>query len=145
MWYPILEKAYASYKGSYDKIGAGGSTGDALTAILGARTTYSSVEDYNADRVYDSLKKAQENGWPVAAATYGKDGPEAERYAGQKVYPWHAYTVMGVQEEDGKKYVQLRNPWGSTEPGYDGKDDGMFRLELKDFVHYYSGVTIAQG
>lgn len=145
MWYPIFEKAYAAYKGSYDKIGSGGSTGDALTAILGARTTYSGVEDYNADRVYDSLKKAQENGWPATAATYGKDSPEAERYAGQKVYPWHAYTVMGVQEEDGKKYVQLRNPWGSTEPGYDGKDDGIFRLELKDFVHYYSGVTIAQG
>ncbi|MCB9644450.1 MAG: hypothetical protein H6728_15365 [Myxococcales bacterium] len=146
MWFPIFEKAYATYKGnSYDKIGNGGSSADVMKSILGANTTYSGVEDYNADRVFDSLKKAQENGWPATAATYGKDGPEAERYSGQKIYPWHAYTVLGVQEEDGKKFVQLRNPWGSTEPGYDGKDDGIFRLELKDFVHYYSGVTIAQG
>ena len=38
---------------------------------------------------------------------------------------WHVYTVLGVGEENGQRYVHLRNPWGNTEPGRDGKCDGV--------------------
>jgi hypothetical protein len=145
MWYPILEKAYAAYKGnSYDKIGNGGSTADVLGSLLGVHTNYRTLDENTMDGVFKSMQAAQEKGLPMTTATYGKDGPEAERYAGVRIYPWHAYTVMSVREEDGNKIVQLRNPWGSSEPGNDGKDDGIFELPLKDFAHYFSGVTFAR-
>lgn len=95
--------------------------------------------------VYKKLSQAQENGWPVTATTYGKDSEEAERYAGEKIYPWHVYTVLGVEEKDGEKFVQLRNPWGNTEPGYDGNNDGIFTLTLEKFANFYKNINIAQG
>jgi hypothetical protein len=58
------------------------------------------------------------------------------------VYAWHVYTVLGAVEEGGAKYVQLRNPWGSSEPGADGKNDGIFKMKLEDFTKLYQGVDI---
>lgn len=63
----------------------------------------------------------------------------------------HAYSVVGVKEENGNYYVQLRNPWASGELGYqkttypDGseqvsshrvaaKTDGHFAMELNHFL-----------
>lgn len=146
MWYPIVEKAYAAlHDNSYDKVGNGGFAGKVMEAVLGTPSSYVAINDANKDRVYQQLAEAQEKGWPATASTYGKDSPEAERYAGERLYPWHVYTILGVEEADGKKYVNIRNPWGNTEPGYDGKDDGVFRLELDKFVHFYSGSYINKG
>jgi hypothetical protein len=53
--------------------------------------------------------------------------------------------VLGTSEHDGDKFVQLRNPWGNTEPGKDGKNDGIFELKLADFVKYYDVVDSSPG
>ncbi len=145
MWYPILEKAYANLKGnSYDAIGNGGSAEAAMNILIGGRSRSHSLTPSNADYAFEKITEAVEKGWPVTASTYGKDADEAERYSGEKIYPWHVYTVMGVAEENGTKFVQLRNPWGNTEPGSDGKDDGIFRLELEKFVHFYKTTSISR-
>lgn len=146
MWHSIVEKAYATFKGnSYDKIGNGGNPGNVMSDVLGVSAQSMSANERNAEAIYSSIQRAQENGWPVTATTYGKDSAEAERYSGVRIYPWHVYSVMGVEEKDGEKFVQVRNPWGKTEPGYDGKDDGIFRLKLEDFVHYYKNINYAKG
>lgn len=145
LWFPILEKAYAKLNSnSYDKIGNGGNAGKIMRTLMGTTSRYDTLSESNMDSIFEKLKQAQADGRPVSASTYGKDAPEAERYPGSKLYPWHAYTVMGVEEKDGKKFVQLRNPWGNTEPGYDGEDDGVFALELDKFAHFYKGVYITQ-
>lgn len=146
MWYPIVEKAYAAlHDNSYDKVGNGGFAGKVMEAVLGTPSSYTAANEANKDRLYRQLAEAQEKGWPATASTYGKDSPEAERYAGERIYPWHVYTILGVEESEGKKYVNIRNPWGNSEPGYDGKDDGIFRLELDRFIHFYSGTYINKG
>ena len=45
-----------------------------------------------------------------------------------------------TSEAGGVKYVELRNPWGFSEPAGNGKDDGIFKLPLADFVKYYENV-----
>ena len=38
--------------------------------------------------------------------------------------------------------MQLRNPWGDTEPKNNGKNDGIFKLELSEFMKMYANVEI---
>lgn len=55
----------------------------------------------------------------------------------QHFVPGHAYTVTGIDYEDGT--ISMRNPWGRLEPSNsqgeakDGLDDGIFEMPLKDF------------
>jgi hypothetical protein len=56
----------------------------------------------------------------------------------------HAYTILGVTEEGGQKYVQLRNPYGSLQPAKwgDGHNDGVFKLPLNEFAALYTRVYV---
>ena len=42
--------------------------------------------------------------------------------------------TITFEVKDGKKYVQLRNPWGESEPSGNGANDGIFKLKLDDFA-----------
>lgn len=145
MWFPILEKAYAAlHENSYDEIGNGGSPSKVFSSILGRNTSYRRLKESNSQYIFEDIQRSLAKGRPVTATTYGKDSAEADRYPGTRLYPWHTYSVMGVEEKNGKQFVQLRNPWGSTEPGYDGKDDGIFLLELDKFTHFFKGVDLSR-
>ena len=76
----------------------------------------------------------------MAACTYDKD--RSSLYSGTGLYPCHAYSVLGFEEKSGQRFVQLRNPWGSSEPGNDGKNDGIFLLELSKFMTLYESVSV---
>lgn len=77
----------------------------------------------------------------------------------------HAYSIVGCQEMDGYKYVQLRNPWGNfvrgyqkvTTPGNPGepskveykvkqidkkanRQQGQFLIELNDFMSHINKI-----
>ena len=143
LWPGIYEKAFAEWKGGYNEMGEGGSSAGALEALTGATTSYKSTEYTPADTMWDKIKAATDKGNPMSAGTYGED--RKDMYAGTRMYAWHAYTVLGAHEKgrgkNRKKYVKLRNPWGSSEPGSDGKDDGIFELTLADFMKFYSSVN----
>jgi hypothetical protein len=42
-------------------------------------------------------------------------------------------------------HVQLRNPWGDSEPASYGRDDGSFKMELGEFTKMYANVEINGG
>lgn len=145
LWFPLIEKAYAMWKGGadngYETIGNGGVAGQVMSEVTGRNYDYENISDFNADRIFERILQGGENHTPMAAGTYGKD--EAARYTNTGVYANHAYTVMGGEVgADGKKYVNLRNPWGQSEGGNDGKNDGIFKLELSEFVKLYRAVHI---
>jgi len=73
----------------------------------------------------------------------------------------HAYTVTGTLLVEGNKLLKIRNPWGHGE--WNGKwsdkdaswtpelkkkydivdaDDGIFYMDVHDFVKYYDEVTV---
>lgn len=142
LWFPLIEKAYAQWKGSYEEIGQGGVAGAVMGEVLNKGYDYVSISAANKDRVFDQIKAAASRGQPMAAGTYGTS--EAARYTNTGVYANHAYSVLGTEEENGVKYVKLRNPWGQSEYGHDGKNDGFFRIELDKFAELYRAVHIIE-
>jgi hypothetical protein len=141
LWFPILEKAFAKWKGSYDTIGNGGAPGDVLTALTGKPTTYLDTGYDSADAVFRAVKTAGDRKIPMTAGTHD----DKKLYTNTGVYADHAYSVLGAEETNGKKYILLRNPWGESEAGNDGKNDGYFKLELPQFMKLYSDVSILRG
>lgn len=63
----------------------------------------------------------------------------------QGLVPGHAYTLNGVDHEDGT--VSLRNPWGRLEPTNkdgqvaDGYDDGVFEFSIDDFQKNFQKIA----
>ena len=140
LWFPLIEKAYAQWKGSYDAIGNGGVAGQVMSDVMGKGYKYENISAANKDRIFEMIKTAAANKQPMAAGTYGTE--DAAKYTNTGVYAHHAYSVMGVEEENGTKYVKVRNPWGQSEHGSDGKNDGFFRIELGKFAELYRAVHI---
>ena len=138
LWFPIVEKAYAKWKGSYNSIGNGGSPASVMTAMTGKPTRSFDTGSDSADTIFNGIKTAGANKQPMTAGTHDDD----KLYTNTGVYGDHAYSVLGGEESNGKKFVLLRNPWGESEAGNDGKNDGFFKLELSQFMKLYSDVAI---
>ena len=137
LWFPLLEKAYAQWKGSYDAMGSGGSAPDVFEELTGEPSEYLLLDGrVTADSVWKRIVSAIDEHRPVAAGTHEEHGPV--HYGNTGVFADHAYSVLGYQEEAGKRFVLLRNPWGDTEPRNNGADDGIFKLPLERFVELYT-------
>lgn len=139
-WYPILEKAYAKWKGGYTDIGNGGYPADALSAITGNDTDSIDVSSKSAEDTFNAVRDAVDGGRPITATTYGQ-GPQ---YTGSRVVPDHAYTILGYSwDEHGNPTIELRNPWGSdSQEG--NRYHGDFWLTVDEFQKYYQAVTWAK-
>lgn len=135
LWFPLVEKAYATWKGGYEPVGRGGVQNQVFEAVLGRSAGWLAVDaGSNPDAVWGTLQATLQAGLPIGAGTHSIDDG---RYANSGVYANHGYSVMRTEEDGGGRYVVLRNPWGSGEPRGDGVDDGVFRLKLDDFVKLY--------
>jgi hypothetical protein len=130
---------------------------------------FSSVKDKNGNEtgkytpyakgVYQLLEAALKAGKPVGAGTchYMPKGVTATGLNGESmsggIVEGHDYSILGVKELNGYKYVLMRNPWKSTGVSYAkitipgnppiikykeekvGKDqNGQFLLELNQFM-----------
>ncbi|MFT3706257.1 MAG: C2 family cysteine protease [Archangium sp.] len=137
MWFPVLEKAYAQWKGSYDAIGNGGSSADVFEAFTGAEGRSINAAG-NADNVWNTITKAIDAHKPVSAGTHDDGGPV--NYANTGVYGDHSYSVLGYEKSGNERYVVLRNPWGESEPSGNGANDGVFKLKLAEFQKLYDNV-----
>jgi hypothetical protein len=143
MWYPIVEKAYAEWKGGYSVIGNGGEPGVLLSEVLGARGPDTYLPAADADSVFTQIKAAVGAKKPAAAVTFGDD--RKDLYTDTGVYADHTYSIIGTKEQNGQRYVTLRNPWGESVPTGegDGRDDGVFDIPLADFMKLYESFSIA--
>lgn len=138
LWFPLVEKAYAQWKGSYNEIGNGGHSSSVFEAVLGKPGQDMYVSSGNLDRVFDTIKKSIDAKQPVAAGTYGES--EEARYTNSGVYADHAYSVLGYEQVGTEKYVIMRNPWGESEPAGNGANDGIFKLKLSEFGKLYQNL-----
>ncbi len=114
-WPALWEKAYATWKDhdnntpDYGRI-HGGWPATAISELTGrpAQTTTSSK--------FLAVQRICPLGYaicPMVASTYA--GDPAVYNQGSGISGNHAYTVLGVLNENGASYVVLRNPWGWLE------------------------------
>ena len=158
LWPSIVEKAYASWKGSYDKIGHGGQSADVITGLTGeACKTAPTAGTGENDTLWLRMQKASQDKRPMTASTGGEEDP---RYKDPKagVYGWHAYTVMGVEEKKSagksERSVTMRNPWAVRRRSSDAAAvgdttnstaGGEFVLPWAEFRRLYDNVVIQGG
>ncbi len=135
LWFPLLEKAYAAWKGGFDGIQSGYAC-EVFEAILGREGRHFDPAAMGADAIWSQLRRAERNDEPVLAWTH----PDSlgRPYANTSLVADHAYSVIGTEERNGERYVQIRNPWGCR-PG-----DGNFSVPLAELVRYFYGVAIAR-
>ncbi|MBL8955069.1 MAG: hypothetical protein JNK82_30110 [Myxococcaceae bacterium] len=139
LWFPVLEKAYAQWKGSYNAIGDGGHSDVVMQELLGRTGTSMGVREGNEAAVFAQIKKSLDGKQPVSAGTYGET--QAARYTNTGVYANHSYSVIGYRTaDDGTQLVKLRNPWGESEPAGNGSNDGIFELDIKTFNKLYQNL-----
>jgi len=139
-WFPILEKAYAAWKGGYSATECGYPY-EMFEAFLGTEGRHLDVRGLTETRLWNALKTAADRKEPVVVWS-GQEGG-TRKFTNTGLYADHAYTLMGVTEENGKRSVVLRNPWGQGEPRGNGVEDGVFTLPLETFQKFYVGVGIA--
>ena len=135
LWFPLVEKAYATWRGGYDTVGKGGVQNQIFEAVLGRPAGWLAISERSKpDEVWGTMQATLKAGLPLGAATYNVDDG---RYGNTGVHANHGYSVLGADEVNGERFVTLRNPWGSGEPRGDGVDDGVFRLKLSEFQKLY--------
>lgn len=137
LWFPLIEKAYAQWKGSYNTIGSGGQMSDVFEDCLGVEASSMSLSS-PPDRVWDRVVKTVDAHKVIGAGTFGED--QESKYTNTGVYADHAYTIMGYEKSGTDRYVVLRNPWGESEPAGNGANDGVFKLKLEEFTKLYQSM-----
>ena len=139
LWVAVVEKAYAKWKGGYEAIGHGGSPGQVMTDLTGRPHSFewTAREGDGPESAYERFKASLAEGKMVNVAT-----PDREDLPAGLVKN-HAYAVVGVEEFEGVKSLLVRNPWGNTEPGNDGRNDGFFRVSANEAASYFVGAWTA--
>jgi hypothetical protein len=139
IWVSVLEKAYAKWKGGFEAIGHGGSPGQVMTDLTGRSHAFhwTAQEGDAPDAAYGRMKAALDAGQMVNVATPDTDALPAGMVRN------HAYAVLGYEEVEGVRQLVVRNPWGNTEPGTDGRNDGLFRVPADQVAQYFVGAWTA--
>ncbi len=139
LWPVVMERAFAQWLGSYDKMGNGGSEAQAQGQVIGgkAQRYTNNPEDDRGYPAYsfETIQQAFAAGKLVTASTPKKVS---------LLYGGHAYTVTDAFEEDGQQYVVVYNPHGQDNGGSAGvsgnasattepREDGFIRLTYEQF------------
>lgn len=145
-WFPILEKAYAQWKGGYDGVRSGYPF-EAFEAILGAAGRHFDCDATPADAIWLALKKraaARE-----AMVCWSRVETPALSFANSGLASDHAYSVLGVEERGGERLIKLRNPWGSNPWSARNNqlgiiaDKDVLEIPLATFMSRYCGLGCA--
>lgn len=149
LWMQMIEKACA-FRGRNGATGYGslwyGEGGKFLTRLFGVEPT--PVTEH--DGLFEDILSARERRVVYNAGTPDAVGESDGLNAG------HAYTVMGAKEENGTRYVLLRNPYSTMslreEEGkisrtggmFDRSSDetyGQFYMKYEDFLQKFDRIT----
>jgi hypothetical protein len=131
LWFALIEKAYAQWKGGYAAISCGYPY-TAFELAMGAAGKHFALDGASKAEVSRTLKEAEEQGRVMVAVS----NPDAKL---DGLTPDHAYTVVGIAGDR----VMLRNPWGHTEVGEDDEDDGVFTLTRAQFLEHFYYVCLS--
>jgi hypothetical protein len=172
IWPAVYEKAYAKLltntNSDFPNIPAT-AFGDPVWAtaqLTGGRRQYLWTSGMSADDIWNKVRghsMSYRTFDPMTAWTYssGAASPDKIVYSDANLVANHAYSILGWEYHNGKKYIILRNPWGSVEAtagalntnwvAYDiswwrpinlAQIDGTFGIEASVFKKYFAGFGV---
>ena len=123
LWVQMIEKAFAAYltrNDSSESISLNNLDGDdggqgernAFKVILGKEAHEKRKENCCTDvkKLFAKIKGSLEENIPLCFSNLGE--VMLIDINGNEICSNHAYSLIGVEELDGKYYIKLRNPWG---------------------------------
>ncbi len=119
-WGPIYEKAYAQWKGGYDKLGTGGNSGEAMTALTGKPSIPKSTSGMKAADVIPFFEKAKASGTAVVCGSL--DSMQAAKSAplsGSGAGPYTGTITTGPSQSIKQGTVQVTDKSGKVSPASD--------------------------
>jgi len=116
-WPILLEKAYAKLHGCYDALDMGRPEQGLVDLTGGVAETIDFESDdfkkmINNGSFWEKIVYCVRNKCLLAASSNGHDDTEDNEFG---IVQGHAYGVLDIQEIDGVRLIQLRNPWGKKE------------------------------
>lgn len=60
-WGPLVEKAFAQWKGGYDALGRGGNSAKAMTSLTGVKSSYNSTSDFKTEDIIPFFTQCQKD------------------------------------------------------------------------------------
>lgn len=117
VWVKVIESAYAKLNGGTDVWKKGGSPADALPTLTGRSTTSHSAD--GKDYSFENLQKDLTGKKNVVINTKSEEDDEKKKVKNSpyELHNWHVYLVeKAYVDADGRKMVQLYNPWGNDHP-----------------------------
>lgn len=136
-WVSLLEKAYMKLMGGYDFPGSNSNIDlHSLTGWIPERISLRKDDpDFNANGVFDRLKEGFHQGrCLITAATGELSDTESERTG---LVSTHAFAVTNLEEVDGIKLLQLKNPWSHMRwKGNYSENDTRWTPELQRILNY---------
>ncbi len=142
LWPCILEKAFAKLWGNYSAIGFGGSETVPLMALTGRPAQEVHFDDSTKpDAVWRLVESSLANGNPMTV------GSQVVGNAKDDVVGLHGYSVVGAYEQDGQRYVVLRNPWGTNPNSANSaadSDPGDLTLTLDELIRDYDHLCVVK-
>ena len=150
-WFPLLEKAYAQWKGGYDGISSGYPF-EAFEALLGAEGTHFDHDVSAPEALWRALSRQAARGDAVVAWT--RVDTRSLSFANTGLAGDHAYAVLGVEQREGpngpERVVRLRNPWGQNpwaanggKLGLRSSSGGVLEMPFDAYVRYFAGTGAA--
>ena len=118
-WPAIYEKAFASFKGGYDRLDKGGYANEVLTHLTGKPARKVDLGKLSGAKLWSALSAADRAGQPMVSGTPGLAA--LRRATGRKdqggLLDDHDYAVVGLQQRSGEKFVELYTPLTPSEGG----------------------------
>ena len=135
LWVMLIEKAYATHKGSYDA-SAWGNPGEAMATLTGNRSDTYYTDRWTDRQTAKIIDNSLAKNLPVTASTPAMSDTLKEQ--AQEVNPnigeRHAYSIKKVNPDS--LTISLQNPWGSV---YDVND-----LAIAKFRQFYNKFQIGR-
>lgn len=156
-WTPLLEKAYAKFRGGYQNID-GGMMEIAFQNFTGGVTETHDLSEPPDSAIKFFRTKIIKNAL-IGAAVLEDNSNSDQLPSG------HAYTITGATKYKNTPLVRVRNPWGDDTEwkgawsdtsdewkkvpeefkktiGFDVKADGEFWMSYRDFIKNFQEVTV---
>ncbi|CAG5134330.1 unnamed protein product [Candidula unifasciata] len=173
LWVPLIEKAMAKLAGCY-KASEAGKCIEGLSVLTGApcesislQKNGSREEDIFPDLIWAKLLSSRDQKFLMGASCGGGNMvTDDEEFHKVGLRTKHAYSILDVQDLEGNKLIQLRNPWGcfswkgnwsDESPSWEtvsadgrqklmamGEEQGIFWMDFSDLMRYFDCVDVCK-